>query len=814
VAVDGLLPLADHPDLRPDVRRWALRFTERANRLAASFLGFCRDLMPKVSEADFREISERAGALERDVEVACAFLDLTPLVLTQRDMGYLAAWHEAAKELARTDRSAARGFLDSTAKMARWLSPDDLEELAHLGARVAARSRHAAKGLFRALPGLTSGMPLSQLKRWVEMGLDMTSREDDLVLYMSYGSKRSHEAVEVLCRTTSFSAFRGRVALLLEAFLGRPAVVRSIYELLDPGEVPPDVPAFTDGGRLYIRPTIGCGSLPPLSLYKLVALHAAGHERFGRFGERELESALAESRVAIVGEGRRPSDLDRFLFAVAEDFRVDAALFHTLPGLRADAETVIRETYRSFDVAAAGGVSLAPASLYAHAASFPFGVRILADRHAGEELERLLAPLAAGEAGPSDSVRVVEALKLEFGERLLASVFVDTRPGADRSGLDVPHPPYYDHLFLGMAVATLLGVGGAEQSSDVPPSGAPIEVPGSLHPSELVEKLELAVSGQEDETELLIVEESVEEEESGDEGESFSYHEWDAELGDFRPAWCTVRHRDILQGDPVFIDETMDRYRGELLLIRRQFERLRPDRIRRFFRQQDGDELDLDALTEALVDAQAGAPLSDKVFIRRDKKQRDVAVLFLLDMSDSTDQIVADGQRVIDVEKQGLVLLSEAIDQLGDAYGVMGFTSRGRKSVDAFWIKHFDQDFDTTVAARVAGIEPFDYTRLGAALRHATRYVAQIDAGVRLIVLLSDGRPYDLGYGDIRYAMEDTKAALSEAARLGVKVFCITVDPEGPKYLEEMFGANKFTVIQNVEHLPTRLPRIYQSLTA
>ncbi|MHB1344111.1 MAG: VWA domain-containing protein, partial [Thermoleophilia bacterium] len=361
--------------------------------------------------------------------------------------------------------------------------------------------------------------------------------------------------------------------------------------------------------------------------------------------------------------------------------------------------------------------------------------------------------------------------------------------------------------------ASLTAGAGAKGTSDSLLPGTPVDVPGSLHPSEIIDGIEIAVRDRQQEADLLILDDEDEDEDGDVPGESFTYHEWDREIGDFRTGWCTVRYRDVLKGDPGFVEDTIARFSGEVLLIRRQFERLRPDRIRRFFRQQDGDELDLDALTEALVDVKAGAPMSDKVFIRRDKKQRDVAVLFLLDMSDSTDQVVAEGQRVIDVEKQGLVLLSEAIGQLDDRYAVMGFTSRGRRHVDLFRIKDFQDDFDEAVAGRIAGVEPFDYTRLGAALRHSSALLAREEAGVRLLVLLSDGRPYDMGYGDMRYAMEDTKMALAEATRTGIKVFCITVDPEGPKYLEDMFGANRYTVIQNVSHLPTKLPRIYRNLT-
>ena len=283
----------------------------------------------------------------------------------------------------------------------------------------------------------------------------------------------------------------------------------------------------------------------------------------------------------------------------------------------------------------------------------------------------------------------------------------------------MPYPPYHDHLFLGLELAALQArtADGSAVGSILP--GTPVDVPGSLHPSEVITGLEITVRDKQQEADLLILEDEEEEEDGDVDGDVFTYDEWDTGISDYRTRWCTVRCRTLPLGDPDFVAETVEQYKGEVLLIRRQFERLRPDRIKRFFRQVDGDELDMDALTEAVVDRMAGVPMSDNVFIRRDKKQRDVACLFLLDMSDSTDQLVEGDRRVIDVEKEGLVLLSEALGQLDDQYAIMGFSSRGRKMVDLFVVKDFSDEFDADVAARIGGIAPLDYTRLGAAIRHA-----------------------------------------------------------------------------------------------
>lgn len=810
VLVEAFAIVGRRPELEETANSALLHLTSRSARLTGAYAALCRAVGADIDVGDFREVTDRALDLLRDVDLAATFMDYTPAVLSRRDMGYLRVWHEGAMELAHKEWWASRGFLESTAKAAHWLNADDLPVLASLGAQVAERSRHAAKGLYRALPSLLASMRVPQLVEWVDLGLRVARNEEDLVLYMSYGSKRSQEAVEVLCRETSFAAFRPRVGLLLEAFLGRPASLHSMFDLLDPASVPPDVPAFSDGQKLYIRPSLGCAGASPLSLYKLVALHAMSHQRFGSYTSDGLGRFLVRGRT-IAAEEAAPTALDRFVAGVAEDFRIDAVLLRTLPGLRRDAELIVRETYGGLDVnSGRSGVPLTTASLRAHLVAFPFGVCVLADPDLAAAVESAVAPLAFPEAGPADATRVAAAL----GRLLQAEGAGDwaRENVAGAEVVEVPYPPYHDHLYLGLKLASMTSSGTDAGAGPAP--GTPVDVPDSLHPSEIIEGLEISLRDHRQEAELLVLEDDEEDGEEGDAAwDTFTYDEWNYELADYRTRWCTVRCRQLPPGDPAFVGETVERFRGEVLLIRRQFERLRPDRMRRFFRQQDGDELDLDALTEAIVDRQAGAPMSDKIFIRRDKKQRDVAVLFLLDMSDSTDQPVEGSRRVIDVEKEGLVLLSEAIGQLDDRFAIMGFSSHGRRMVDLYTIKDFDEAFGEAVAGRIGGIQPLEYTRLGAALRHATDHLRRETSGAKLLVLLSDGRPYDMAYGDMRYALEDTKMALAEARRQGVSAFCITVDPKGQDYLEDLFGTNRYTVIQNVGHLPTKLPRIYRNLT-
>ena len=246
--------------------------------------------------------------------------------------------------------------------------------------------------------------------------------------------------------------------------------------------------------------------------------------------------------------------------------------------------------------------------------------------------------------------------------------------------------------------------------------------------------------------------------------------------------------------------------------LRRFFESLRPPGLRRVPGQTDGDELDVDAAVRMCTERAAGADVSDRIYVRRERKERDVAAAFLIDVSGSTSRQLEFGRRVIDLEKEGLVLLCEALEAVGDRYALYGYSGQGRGQVDFLVIKDFDDRLDGEAAQRLSGLAPMQQNRDGAAIRHATAKLLAQETRTRLLILISDGRPLDDGYRD-EYSLEDTKAALREARQRGVHPFCITIDREADGYVRRMYGDVQFAVIDHIEDLPKRLPRIYQRLT-
>ncbi|MFO0774543.1 MAG: hypothetical protein U0172_07775 [Nitrospiraceae bacterium] len=301
-----------------------------------------------------------------------------------------------------------------------------------------------------------------------------------------------------------------------------------------------------------------------------------------------------------------------------------------------------------------------------------------------------------------------------------------------------------------------------------------------------------------------------------DTGVEHRYDEWDGMLRDYRTRWCrVVEDRTVPQRLDV-AESLLTPYRPIVQQLRRLFEGLRAPAFRQVRGVTDGDEIDLDAVVSRRADVAAGVEPTDRVYARRERRERDVAAALLVDLSGSTSRrIGADHRRVIDVEKTGLLLFVEALEALGDQYAIYGFSGKGRKQVDITVVKEFAQSgraAATACAGRIGALEPRAQNRDGAAVRHITRKLMATGARVKLLILLSDGRPLDDAYAE-DYAAEDTKMALREAKAVGVEPFCITVNADDEAAVRRMYGDVRYLVIDRIEGLPERLPRVYHRLT-
>lgn len=246
--------------------------------------------------------------------------------------------------------------------------------------------------------------------------------------------------------------------------------------------------------------------------------------------------------------------------------------------------------------------------------------------------------------------------------------------------------------------------------------------------------------------------------------------------------------------------------------LRQQFAALAPQR-RWLKAQPDGPELDIDACVRNRGDQAAGHNPDTGAFLAQARCERDLACLLLADLSLSTDAWISDSHRIVDVIRDSLLLFAEAMSATGDRFGIYGFSSLRRENIRFHLLKDFAAKYDAAARGRILTMKAGYYTRMGAAIRQASRILAEQPAGRRLLLLISDGKPNDLDLYDSRYGIEDTRAAVFEARRLGLTPFCVTIDREAGIYLPYLFGPAGFCVIRKPEELPKRLPLLYAQLT-
>ncbi len=287
-------------------------------------------------------------------------------------------------------------------------------------------------------------------------------------------------------------------------------------------------------------------------------------------------------------------------------------------------------------------------------------------------------------------------------------------------------------------------------------------------------------------------------------GVGIVYPEWDCAARAYRPRGAIVRPAVAPAGDGAWVARTLERHRRLVRQVRRRFEGLRPRRVW-FDRQADGPELDLTAYVTAFADRRAGRAADDRLYAAVRPARREAAIALLVDVSASTDAWVAGPRRIIDVEKEALLVLAEALDALGDRHAILAFSGEGPEAVRLLMVKGFDERSGPEVRRRIAALEPDRYTRSGAAIRHASALLARETARHRLLLLLSDGRPNDVDRYEGRYGVEDTRQAVAEARLSGLHLFCVTVDREAPAYLPSVFGRGAYAVLRQPERLPTVL---------
>jgi hypothetical protein len=736
---------------------------------------------------------------------------------------------------------------------------------------VAGVDAEAAISCFRSAPAALRVTSIEQFEQWAEGGLalkrnDARSRRS----YYALETRQSNAALAQGSTGISLDAVAPMLRLYVEGLTGRAVDVASLAAF-------PDESRIGDGRTIHLPASVAefADDERNFRLYKVLAAHAAGQIEFGthaRAGQNEetgahlraafasiaelyaeenadardafaldgyindpakSEPALApgeEARRARAKRRRMPKEADyravlvlfplpvlaARIFGTLENGRIDRRLRHAYRGLTRDLELV-----RSHLRASRPRIATLPLTLVPFELLFQItlcgGALDDARSFYGQivsELETIVADYLGG-AGAS------------VADTLMATSRVYTL-------FQSVTPPDTEQQEQQQAEAGDDGGSGAESQLDNSnrrnpndPDAQPQNDPPPNDARELFNAWAKSNSSGEEAAEQLYGAERWTQSQSPEQeleaGEvAYSYDEWDRELSDTRVNWCRVVEKRVRSGDRSFVELTRSRYRGVISSIKHQFQLMRPESLLRVRNELDGDDYDLDAVINYVADRRADGRQSERLYTKRLRRERDVAVSFLLDQSSSTARTIGrhplqpythPGRRIIEIEKEGLVLMSEALEAVGDAYAIYGFTSEGRRNVKFYVVKDFDERHSEEIERRIGGINYQHNTRLGAAVRHAAARLRSQEARTRLLIVLSDGRPYDHDYGDARYAREDTREALRQARVAGITPFCITIDRDSESELRDLYGDVGYTIIDDVLSLPERMPAIYRRLT-
>lgn len=562
-----------------------------------------------------------------------------------------------------------------------------------------------------------------------------------------------------------------------------------------------DPTAYTDSARIFLPPTLAVAAAREdnARLYKATAVYLWAQNRYGTWQQRALEEAL------------RTLDLDTTwpVYRKLEAVRLSACLARDLPGLARDmarvafADPDAGAAWARFgsDAAALAAPGTTARDSLALVAAFATRELPAAPRYVGEMLPLKVREVLS-ERMPREKAQLQKALSAlerdlarqdEDGE---AEASVAAEP-ANRFTVRQSDDGAYRELALrydgeqvpldaelqALLASIVQDVGDLGDDYLDPAAGSapyPGDAEGAGTPGAELDAMPAE--------------------------RCHVYPEWDYTRERFREAFCALTEQTVPDGSDAFVVETELKYRGLAKSIRRVFEAILSE-AQRQRRQPHGDELDLDALVDAHVDFVQGHEMSDRLYTHFRKSGRNVAVMFMVDMSGSTKGWVNDAER------EAMLLLSEAIDTLGDAFAIYGFSGRTNKRCEVYRVKTFDEPYSPAVRRRIAGMAPKAYTRMGVAIRHLSGLLAAVPARTKLLVTLSDGKPEDYGSYRGRYGIEDTRHALLEVKRAGIHPFCITIDREAQSYLPHMYGPTNYTVVDEVPKLPYKVADIYRRLT-
>jgi len=760
-----------------------------------------------------------------------------------------------------TGRSVAIGmdYLRSCPEILREFgTPADRRLVLSQGRRLADAADHepsVVMDYFRQVSKMfqTLGGDPADVIAWVDAGLGLLSQNPERAkAYFSGQSKTGQDTTERLIGGISLATVGRTLTLFAEGLSGRAVAIKSTRDLPENLRQTVGDSPTTDGRTIYLPDRIRMFSNDEdnFRLYKVTTLHEAGHLEFGTY-EPPLDAMrdLVEPVCSEYGKAaddalsiRTAGDFFRLfpdpawarsLWSILEDARIDFRLRTEYPGVRRDMDRIV-----DFDLQSRPALEGLPPRAAVHEALLQLSVTDTTEAPLDlaeivSTAYELLLEVKNPAASSGDTFRVLVRLYRYLEEQLrrfpgvqgesdpLGMKENEPDPSADPSSARHPgaagtisstfsyrgkmHPEWTRSRPEDETVTIDSSRFDSKPDRSTPRPDSRGRAPGDSHAETAAVKTAAETGSRTASSTPIHVESSPD--------RFFTYDEWDEAVQEYRPNWCRLFEHRLSPESGSIVERTMASYGPVLRLLRRHFQGLRPEAFRKIKRQIDGEHLDLDAVIEARTEIRRGQAPSDSLYIRNEKRLRDVAVAFLIDMSGSTSrQIPATRKRVIEIEQEALILMAEALEAVGDRFAVYGFSGDSKDRVDFYIIKDFQDPFNSSVHDRIGAMRSLNQNRDGTAVRHARAKLEQQPARTRLLLLLSDGKPLDAGYAGT-HSLQDTKMALREARMAGIHPYCITIDREASRYVTEMYGDVNHTIIDRVASLPERLPRIYRRLT-
>ncbi|HEX5731413.1 MAG TPA: VWA domain-containing protein [Blastocatellia bacterium] len=831
-------------DRRPGMVKRALTLTSSfAFRSGGTAAEFFTELPSVVTRSDPESVDKlfeiTEAYLDRSGGVALQYFKAASRVLTIAGYESFDRWTTLARRVALQGNAASYHFMKQSpqivaelaARAGRGRRAEVVTAVLEIVEEIAERSIIAATECFKASPLALSAATVGQFREWALRGIERTGDNSRRIqAYYALESKSSQDALFTIEGGLKLDSIAHTLKLYVEGLTGRALNISSLSSV-------PDESKIGDGKTIYLPSVVAEfeDESENFRLFKVLAAHAAGQVEFQTYVKDtpDLHAALAETRAAFA-KARKPAsnpatgndvtppegfdyvrvlkefpnaELALRLFTTIENGRIDFLLRKAYRGIRRDLDFVRLRLVERRPRIESLPLEFVPFELLFQAAicggatpdarrTYPTVVR---------EIETILSSYVLREdATVGDSL---------IATRHVYDFFVEQPGNADAQNDQENESPGEGEGEGGEASVADPNADQSGERKQIEVRNDPYSFWASSQSQEIAADQDIfnqLNAGQTPEHDL----------EKGD--RAFYYDEWDRDLGDYRTRWCRIIERAGSRGSRGFVEMVRSRYSGVISSVRYQFQLLRPENLRRIRGEVDGEDYDLQSVIDYALDKRATGLINDRLYTRKLRRERDVAVSFLLDMSSSTARTISrypnnpytqPGQRIIDIEKEGLVLMSEALEAVGDSYSMQGFTSEGRRNVKFYVIKDFSEGYSAEVERRIGGITYQNNTRLGAAIRHAITRLSYQDARTKLLIVLSDGRPYDHDYGDSRYAREDTRIALRQARIEGITPFCITIDRESEDQLRDMYGEVGYTIIDDVLSLPERLPGIYSRLT-